>query len=172
MCFFCASRSRHTSCALVTGVQTCALPISAIHTTHEWCRRGVTSHVEDLLNTPVTLIGWLHEALVEGKAVMINDIGGLPRHARPLQVELQRQGNRSVLSVPISFGGGLRALFGFDAVTRARRWKPEQVQALFRCGDLIAHARSGGGGARHHRPPPPGTWESGGWGNRVPPPAD
>src|SRR3546814_10651399 len=26
--FFFASRSRHTSCAVVTGVQTCALPIS------------------------------------------------------------------------------------------------------------------------------------------------
>src|SRR3546814_8077961 len=28
MCFFFASRRRHTRCALVTGVQTCALPIS------------------------------------------------------------------------------------------------------------------------------------------------
>src|SRR3546814_1168785 len=27
LCFFFASRRRHTSCALVTGVQTCALPI-------------------------------------------------------------------------------------------------------------------------------------------------
>src|SRR3546814_6072070 len=27
-CFFFSSRRRHTSCALVTGVQTCALPIS------------------------------------------------------------------------------------------------------------------------------------------------
>src|SRR3546814_3441740 len=26
-CFFLSSRSRHTRCALVTGVQTCALPI-------------------------------------------------------------------------------------------------------------------------------------------------
>src|SRR3546814_7696881 len=26
--FFCSSRGRHTRCALVTGVQTCALPIS------------------------------------------------------------------------------------------------------------------------------------------------
>src|SRR3546814_3686267 len=26
--FFCSSRRRHTRCALVTGVQTCALPIS------------------------------------------------------------------------------------------------------------------------------------------------
>src|SRR3546814_489855 len=30
MCFF-SSRRRHTSCALVTGVQTCALPISDLH---------------------------------------------------------------------------------------------------------------------------------------------
>src|SRR3546814_4654078 len=28
MVFFCSSRIRHTRCALVTGVQTCALPIS------------------------------------------------------------------------------------------------------------------------------------------------
>src|SRR3546814_15747787 len=28
-CFFFASRRRHTRCALVTGVQTCALPIAA-----------------------------------------------------------------------------------------------------------------------------------------------
>src|SRR3546814_10729044 len=28
-CFFFSSRRRHTSCALVTGVQTCALPIYA-----------------------------------------------------------------------------------------------------------------------------------------------
>src|SRR3546814_6241492 len=30
--FFFSSRRRHTRCALVTGVQTCALPISAIWT--------------------------------------------------------------------------------------------------------------------------------------------
>src|SRR3546814_6070238 len=28
--FFCSSRRRHTRCALVTGVQTCALPICTI----------------------------------------------------------------------------------------------------------------------------------------------
>src|SRR3546814_5641752 len=30
VCFFLSSRRRHTSCALVTGVQTCALPFSEI----------------------------------------------------------------------------------------------------------------------------------------------
>src|SRR3546814_9291935 len=30
LCFFFSSRRRHTRCALVTGVQTCALPISGL----------------------------------------------------------------------------------------------------------------------------------------------
>src|SRR3546814_9785866 len=33
VCFFFSSRRRHTRCALVTGVQTCALPISRDLTT-------------------------------------------------------------------------------------------------------------------------------------------
>src|SRR3546814_2668750 len=33
--FFFSSRRRHTRCALVTGVQTCALPISTEHEGHE-----------------------------------------------------------------------------------------------------------------------------------------
>src|SRR3546814_10261672 len=38
--FFFSSRRRHTRCALVTGVQTCALPISVIHTAfdHDFSR--------------------------------------------------------------------------------------------------------------------------------------
>src|SRR3546814_5169600 len=37
--FFLSSRRRHTRCALVTGVQTCALPISTQRT-------GRTGHIE------------------------------------------------------------------------------------------------------------------------------
>src|SRR3546814_5912525 len=35
-CFFFSSRRRHTRCALVTGVQTCALPISLARHTAMW----------------------------------------------------------------------------------------------------------------------------------------
>src|SRR3546814_8280247 len=34
--FFFSSRRRHTRCALVTGVQTCALPISKVSTIATW----------------------------------------------------------------------------------------------------------------------------------------
>src|SRR3546814_3151601 len=42
MCFF-SSRRRHTSCALVTGVQTCDLPIS-----FSYCRRARTPRWHEL----------------------------------------------------------------------------------------------------------------------------
>src|SRR3546814_13323399 len=37
-CFFFSSRRRHTRCALVTGVQTCALPISGSPVWRHWLR--------------------------------------------------------------------------------------------------------------------------------------
>src|SRR3546814_11707370 len=55
-CFLCSIRRRHTSCALVTGVQTCALPISG------WCpwrtpvRRGRAHSLRQFPRTKVVLL--------------------------------------------------------------------------------------------------------------------
>ncbi len=111
--------------------------------THEWSGQSVRSFVEDLQNTPVTMIAWLHQFLVAGKAVMINRVADLPRPARQLQIEMLRQGDKSVLSVPIFYGGKLRACIGFDATIAVRRWPPADVKALFQCAELIALARYG-----------------------------
>ncbi|WP_236846430.1 LytTR family transcriptional regulator DNA-binding domain-containing protein [Bosea sp. Tri-49] len=111
--------------------------------THEWSRQGVRSFVEDLQNTPVTMIAWLHQFLAKAKAVMINRVAELPRPARPLQVEMLRQSDKSVLSVPVIHDGRLRACIGFDATIATRRWSPGDIGALFRCAELVALARYG-----------------------------
>src|SRR3546814_9182360 len=60
--FFFSSRRRHTRCALVTGVQTCALPISAGRAgppgeqQGDYCRGPLTSGEErDFAQMPSTL---------------------------------------------------------------------------------------------------------------------
>ena len=111
--------------------------------THEWSRHGVRSFVEDLQDAPVTMIAWLHQFLAKGRAVMINRVAELPRPARPLQVEMLRQGDKSVLSVPVFHDGRLRACIGFDATAAERRWSTAESGALFRCAELIALARYG-----------------------------
>lgn len=111
--------------------------------THEWSRNGVRSFLEDLQNTPVTMIAWLHRFLAAGEAVMINRVDELPRPARPLQVEMLRQGDKSVLSVPVFHDGRLRACIGLDATNAIRRWPASDIKALFQCAELIGLARYG-----------------------------
>ena len=111
--------------------------------THEWCRAGVSSFVDDLQDAPVTMIAWLQQYLQNNRAVMIHRVQALPRSARPLQVEMLRQGDRSVLSVPVFHGERLRACIGFDAVRHEKSWSSAEIKALFQCADLIASARYG-----------------------------
>ncbi|WDZ80493.1 GAF domain-containing DNA-binding protein (plasmid) [Ensifer adhaerens] len=111
--------------------------------TEEWVRGDVSSHVADLQQTPVTMIGWLHQWLVAGKAVMINDVARLPRPARALQAEMLRQNDKSVLCVPVFHEGALRACIGFDATRAVRRWPIEEIHQLARCAKLIGIARYG-----------------------------
>ncbi|HEV7317099.1 MAG TPA: GAF domain-containing DNA-binding protein [Ensifer sp.] len=111
--------------------------------TEEWVRGDVSSHVGDLQQTPVTMIGWLHQWLVAGKAVMINDVARLPRPARALQAEMLRQNDKSVLCVPVFHAGTLRGCIGFDATRALRRWPIEEIHQLVRCAKLIGIARYG-----------------------------
>src|SRR3546814_1403037 len=57
--FFFSSRRRHTRCALVTGVQTCALPISELLAARDYWGLGASDVV--LMPSPVTHItGYLY----------------------------------------------------------------------------------------------------------------
>lgn len=111
--------------------------------THEWCRRSIPGYVQDLQDAPTTMSAWLHRRLVAGRAVMVNRIEALPRAARPLQAEMRRQADKSILAVPMAFEGRLRAAIGFDAVRQYHRWPEAEIGALFRCAELIALARYG-----------------------------
>lgn len=110
------------------------------HNTHEWCRDGVCSHVQDLQDAPVTMIGWLHRSLVKGEAVMIHDVERLPRLAGPLAAEMLRQDDKSVLSVPVFGKGRLRACIGFDMTRTRRTWSAGEAVSLAACAELIGLA--------------------------------
>src|SRR3546814_9403506 len=92
-CFFFSSRRRHTRCALVTGVQTCALPISYDKPGHEHVRDRVRqSHLEYLEANVEKVIaggGFLND---EGTSV----IGGLILLDVETRAEAQRSEERRV----------------------------------------------------------------------------
>src|SRR3546814_19310551 len=86
--FFLSSRRRHTSCALVTGVQTCALPI---------CRRREPSSAESSLLA----------ARVEGVAHRLADEDQQGQHDRDGEEPGDRQSvvSGKSVSVRVDLGG-------------------------------------------------------------------
>src|SRR3546814_5375831 len=75
--FFFSSRIRHTRCALVTGVQTCALPIS-IHF-EEAVRQGKHVFMEKPVATDIPGIRRVLVAAEEAKRKKLNVVVGLQR---------------------------------------------------------------------------------------------
>lgn len=98
---------------------------------HEWVSIGITPFVEALQATPISLIDWLHRQLLKEHIVYVADPDNLPRQARGLKAEFIRQGNKSVLCIPIFYEGRLCGVLGYDTVRQHASWN-ENEQALLR----------------------------------------
>jgi DNA-binding LytR/AlgR family response regulator len=109
--------------------------------THEWCRGQTQPFVAELQDVPTTLIAWLHKFMVQGYAVAIHDVHDLPRTARIIQAEFVRQGNKSVLSVPVFHDKQLCGIIGFDTTVLHRTWSAAEINALYQCANLIGQAK-------------------------------
>src|SRR3546814_7780447 len=68
--FFFSSRRRHTRCALVTGVQTCALPISG-HGARESALRAIAEGAWDFYQKPIDIDAL---GLIVARAFHVHDL--------------------------------------------------------------------------------------------------
>lgn len=120
--------------------------------THEWCRQGVTSHVGDLQNVPVTLIGGMQAHLEADEAVLVHAVGAMPRSMHSMQAEFRRQGIVQTVTVPVHRNGRLRGAIGLDRTRPGPVWSADTVRALRRVGALIWRARAAGDAHRAAQP--------------------
>src|SRR3546814_3971389 len=70
--FFFSSRRRHTRCALVTGVQTCALPISRLEGFDAKALREAVDRLKQQLGDTVVVLA----GASGGKAALVAGVGG------------------------------------------------------------------------------------------------
>src|SRR3546814_18129768 len=120
-CVVVSSRRRHTRCALVTGVQTCALPI--------WLERG-PRNFDELRGLGSGLDAQAHDALRQA-------ILGAQRGAKPFVLSLKPDGSHRTIIVhgaaaPQAVGGPGSVLLwlsdataGQQALAHARRARDE-----------------------------------------------
>lgn len=117
--------------------------------THEWVAPGIPPQMAEVQGVPVEAGLWLHEGLHRDGRVVVPDVGAMPRRARGLQAEWQRQGIRSLLSLPVFRDGKLALQIGYDAVRAAKVWPEMEIRECEEAAQLIARAlwiRGSGGG--------------------------
>src|SRR3546814_15375854 len=121
-CFFFSSRRRHTRCALVTGVQTCALPIFAAARGEAEAARVDAAQARLMLTTGIaaayTDLAAQHEAL---------DVAEEALRVRAASAKLSADRTRAGLDTRASASRSEERRVGKECVSTCRsRWSPYQ----------------------------------------------
>src|SRR3546814_7462451 len=119
MCFFFSSRRRHTRCALVTGVQTCALPISD---------DGIILLQSPGDGSPGS--GKIRIEIGKGMEYILTDAES-GRIIRDLMVPILKQDRPRTETTPEAITAGVREIMRLGAITRSEEHTSE-LQSLMR----------------------------------------
>ncbi|MBB1073494.1 response regulator [Rhodoferax sp. 4810] len=99
--------------------------------THEWCRSGVNSQIEQLQNIPFTTFPGLIERFKTGQSLVISYLNELPTTMAASKAILLEQGIKSCLMQPMFLDGDLIGFVGFDDTEQERQFSSTE-QALLR----------------------------------------
>src|SRR3546814_12142868 len=97
VCFFFSSRRRHTSCALVTGVQTCALPIFKVYADIEALARNVDV-ARQRLDVGIDLEADCRHVALDAVDDGLDDTDQALRIDRPVGRSAERRGGKECVS--------------------------------------------------------------------------
>ena len=105
--------------------------------THEWCAHGIHPQIRDAQNLPLADYQPFYDGLRGGEVVSVQT-AALPDDTA-LRAILRAGDVRSLLCVPMSWGGKLQGFIGFDAVVTERTWSEESIRLLRMVAETVAH---------------------------------
>lgn len=108
--------------------------------THEWVASGVEPCADELQGIPVEVGAFMHESHFKRGRFIMEDVDLLPRRAQGLQVELKRQGIRSIVSFPVFREEKIAFQIGYDAVDSLRVWSEAEQGELKDVAGMIANS--------------------------------
>jgi diguanylate cyclase (GGDEF)-like protein/PAS domain S-box-containing protein len=104
--------------------------LASMTNTHEWCAAGVTAEIHSQQDADLNGLPRWRDTLGRGHSIHIRRVAELDDEWGPERDELQRQGIRSVVAVPMMNGGQLRGFVGLDSVNRDRTWDDDTIRML------------------------------------------
>ncbi len=104
--------------------------LTTMTNTHEWCAPGVSAEIESQQAVAMDGLPRWRDTLARGHSIHIRRVAELEADWANERIELERQGIRSVVAVPMMDAGRLRGFFGLDSVTRDRTWDDDTIRML------------------------------------------
>ena len=108
--------------------------------THEWCAEGVEPMIDRLQDAPADKFGWALQHFLDGEELYVADVAQMPPEASEVMQELQIQGIRSMVNVPLICDERVMGFVGFDALRSPKAWTRKHRNLLKVVGEIIAGA--------------------------------
>lgn len=105
---------------------------------NEWCKSGIVQEVGTINQMPFDAFPWWRQELIKNHLVNISDVKLMPQEARAEQAQLQRQGVKSLVSVPVIGKGKIYAFIGMDSVLEHKTWSSENIELLNILANILA----------------------------------
>jgi len=113
---------------------------ATLSNTHEWCAPGVAPMRQDTQGIALEAIASSVAKLARGETLAVGDVDALPDERSLEREVLQRQGVRSLISLPLLIGGELHGAIGLEHTERTHAWSQEDLGLLRSAAELIAGA--------------------------------
>lgn len=97
---------------------------------NEWCKSGIKKEIGAIEDLPLDTYSWLINQLNNEKTVYIEDVNTIPESASAELKQLQKQGVKSFVAVPIIGKDGMCAFIGMNSVVAYREWYKENIEIL------------------------------------------
>jgi PAS domain S-box-containing protein len=108
--------------------------------THEWCAPGIEPQMSTLQGRRTEEFGSFYQPILRSETVLIPRVSAMPLEPDAVRSELDRQGIRSLISVPIVFRKKVVGFLGLDAVRQEASWASDVDSLLRIIGELCANA--------------------------------
>ncbi|MGA1823954.1 MAG: PAS domain S-box protein [bacterium] len=113
---------------------------ATIKDTYEWCRNGIDSQIRKFKGESLSAFPWSVERIRRFETITIHSLSDLPVEARPDRERFQEGGVKSLLAVPMVYGGSLIGILGHESVREEKKWQDEMVSILKIVGGIFAAA--------------------------------
>jgi signal transduction histidine kinase len=112
----------------------------SVSDSYEWCAQGIKPRIQDMQNMDTVSLPFLNAAMRKLEVFYAPRISGLADDAKAEKELFTSQDVKSMVCVPMIYGGKLTGFFGLDSVREEKIWSEDIISLLKIVGEIFTNA--------------------------------